>query len=639
MKAIGRFSGFPSRGVLSGRGARRLIRGYFLVSLVLVFGGLITSGLLEIYFLYFESREQISQLQREIADSTAFKIDQFIQEIEKTMRGATKSREIVLKGISPEYKFELQKLLLIAPPVTEAVAIDEAGVARTHVSRLRTILPGDRRDIFSTAAFLQAIQGKSYFGPVHFVEGSEPNMTIAVPIERFAGEVIGVLQTEVNLKYIWDTISAIQVGKAGYAYAVTRHGDLIAHPDLSLVLQRRNLAHLGQVKEAFSRSDPIANGLRGMIAENLQGEKIFSSHALVPGLDWAVIIEQPVAEAYQKLYASLFRTIGLLLLGLGMAFLASLFMVRRVIRPLETLRRGAELIGSGNLEHRLEIKTGGELEVLAEEFNKMTAALQEAYAGLEQKVEERTRELVEANQKLEEARKDLEEWNQTLEEKVQKQVNELERAGRIKRFLSPQVAESVLNSDSVDLFQTHRREVTVVFTDLRGFTNFSDGHEPEEVMQFLRNYHAEIGNLIFKYEGTLEHFAGDGIMVFFNDPLPREDHTELAARMAIEVQARIDELLPEWRGKGYELDVGIGIAAGFATLGTIGFEGRMDYGAIGNVTIMASRLSSEARGGQILTNRKTLTKIENLVEAEPLGEMLLKGFARPVSTFNISKLK
>ena len=203
-------------------------------------------------------------------------------------------------------------------------------------------------------------------------------MTIAVPIERFAGEVIGVLQTEVNLKYIWDTISAIQVGKAGYAYAVTRHGDLIAHPDLSLVLQRRNLAHLGQVKEAFSRSDPIANGLRGMIAENLQGEKIFSSHALVPGLDWAVIIEQPVAEAYQKLYASLFRTIGLLLLGLGMAFLASLFMVRRVIRPLETLRRGAELIGSGNLEHRLEIKTGGEFEVLAEEFNKMTAALQEA---------------------------------------------------------------------------------------------------------------------------------------------------------------------------------------------------------------------------------------------------------------------
>ncbi|MFH1722264.1 MAG: adenylate/guanylate cyclase domain-containing protein, partial [Candidatus Altiarchaeota archaeon] len=278
-------------------------------------------------------------------------------------------------------------------------------------------------------------------------------------------------------------------------------------------------------------------------------------------------------------------------------------------------------------------------EVLAEEFNKMTAALQEAYANLEQKVEKRTQELREANLKLEKARRDLEEWNQTLEDKVQKQVNELERAGRIKRFLSPQVAEAVLNSDSIDPFQTHRREVTVVFIDLRGFTIFSDSHEPEEVMQFLRKYHEEVGNFIFKYEGTLEHFAGDGIMVFFNDPLPREDHTELAVRMGIDVQARINALRPEWYRKGYELDVGIGIATGFATLGTIGFEGRMDYAAIGNVTIMASRLSSEAQGGQILTNRKTLAKIEGIVEAESLGEMQLKGFTRPVSAFNISKLK
>jgi class 3 adenylate cyclase/HAMP domain-containing protein len=639
MKATGWFSGFHLLGVFGGRGGRRLVRNYFLISLFLVGGGLVTSSLLEIYFRYFESREQISQLRGEVAAGAAFKLEQFVQEIEKTMLWATKSREIVLEGVSSKYKFELRKLLLIAPSVTEAVAMDETGVARAQVSRLRTISPGDRRDLSATPAFRQATQGKSYFGPVYYVQDSEPYMTIAVPIERFAGEVIGVLQAEVNLKYIWDMISAIQVGKAGYAYVVARYGDLIAHSDLSLVLQRRNLAHLGQVKAAFSRSDPILNGPRGIITENLQGEKIFSSHAIIPTLDWAVIIEQPVEEAYEKLYASLFRTSGLLLVGLGMAFLASLFMVRRVIRPLETLRRGAELIGSGNLEHRLEIKTGDELEVLAEEFNKMTAALQEAYAGLEQKVEERTRELVGANQKLEEARRDLEEWNQTLEEKVQKQVNELERAGRLKRFLSPQIAESVLNSDGVDPFQTHRREVTVVFIDLRGFTDFSDGHEPEEVMQFLRNYHEEIGNLIFKYEGTLEHFAGDGIMVFFNDPIPREDHTELAARMAIEVQSRINELRPVWRRKGYALDLGVGMAAGFATLGTIGFEGRMDYGAIGNVTIMASRLSSEAQGGQILTNRKTLGKIEDLVEAQPLGEMQLKGFTRPVPTFNISKLK
>ncbi|MFH1821327.1 MAG: cache domain-containing protein [Methanobacteriota archaeon] len=639
MKVNGRLSRFSLHGVFGGRRARRLVRGYFLVLFFFVGGGILTSGLLEIYFSYFESKEQISQHQKEVAAGAAFKIQKFVQEIEKTMRMATKSREVVTKGLSPEFEFELRKLLLIAPPVTEAAAMDEGGLVHTQVSRLRTILPEDRRDLSLTPAFRHAMQGKPYFSPVYFIQDSEPYMTIAVPIERFAGEIIGVLQAEVNLKYIWDLISSIQVGRAGYAYAVTRYGDLIAHPDISLVLQKRNLALLGQVKEAFSHSDPIVAGPIGMISKNLQGKKVFSAHAFMPGLNWAVIIEQPAEDAYEKLYVSLFRTSGLLLLGLVMTLLASLYMAHRVIRPLETLRRGAELIGSGNLGHRLEINTSDELGILAEEFNKMTTALQEAYAGLEQKVEERTKELVEANLKLEEARRDLEEWNQTLEEKVQKQVNELGRAGRIKRFLSPQVAEAVLNSDSIDPFQTHRREVTVIFIDLRGFTNFSDSHEPEEVMQLLRKYHEEVGSLIFKYEGTLEHFAGDGIMVFFNDPLPQEDHTELATRMGIDVQTRINALRPEWRRKGYELDVGIGIATGFATLGAIGFEGRMDYGAIGNVTIMASRLSSEAQGGQILTNRKTLAKIEGLVESEYLGEMQLKGFTRPVSAFNISKLK
>jgi hypothetical protein len=320
MKAIGWFSGFRLLGVFGGRGDRRLVRDYFLVSLFLVGGGLVTGGLLEIYFRYFESREQISQLRGEVAAGTAFKVEQFVQEIEKTMLWATKSREIILEGVSPKYKFELRKLLLIAPPVTEAVAMDETGVARTQVSRLRTISLKDRRDLSATPAFRKATQGKSYFGPVYYVQDSEPYMTIAVPIERFAGEVIGVLQAEVNLKYIWDMISAIQVGKAGYAYVVAHYGDLIAHPNLSLVLQRRNLAHLDQVKAAFSRSDPIPDAPRGIIAENLQGDKIFSSHALIPTLDWAIIIEQPVEEAYEKLYASLFRTSGLLLMGLGIAF-------------------------------------------------------------------------------------------------------------------------------------------------------------------------------------------------------------------------------------------------------------------------------------------------------------------------------
>ena len=639
MKAIERSVESLLRRLHNIRGGRRLVRDYFVVSVILISGGLITNGLLESYFLYHGTREHISQLQNEIASGAAFKIEQFISEIEKTIRLLTKSQAIVHQGITPNYKVELQKLLFIAPPITEAVAIDESGTALAYVSRRRTFLSKDQNDIVSTAAFRQAIQGKTYFGPVEFLGGSEPYMTIGVPIERFSEEIIGVLQARVNLKYIWEIISAMQVGKAGYAYVLTRYGDLIAHPDLSLVLQRRNLAHLSQVKMAFSRPDSMANDLNGMVAESMMGEKIFSSHVFITNLDWAVFIEQPVEEAYEKLYAAIFRTSGLLLVGLGTAFLMSLFMVYRVIHPLETLRKGAELIGSGNLKHRIDIKAGSELEVLAHEFNKMTAALQEAQTGLEQKVAEKTKELREANLELEEMRRNLENWNQTLKVKIKEQVNELERAERLKRFFSPHVAEAVLNQKGGDLTQVHRREVTVVFIDLRGFTNFSDDHEPEEVMQLLRNYREVVGKLIFKYDGTLEHFAGDGIMVFFNDPLPRDDHTEQAVRMAIEVQTRIDRYRSEWQSKGYELDVGIGIATDFATIGTIGFEGRVEYGAVGSVTILASRLSSEAKGGQILTNQKTLARVENLVKAEPLGEMQLKGFIRPVSTFKISILK
>ncbi len=233
----------------------------------------------------------------------------------------------------------------------------------------------------------------------------------------------------------------------------------------------------------------------------------------------------------------------------------------------------------------------------------------------------------------------LEEWNRSLADKVKEQVAEIERMSRLKRYLSPQVAETLLQSEEGALFKTHRREITVVFLDLRGFTAFSDSAEPEEIMELLRSYHAEMGKLVFKFEGTLERFAGDGIMIFFNDPIPCEDHTERAVRMAVEMRSQAQELRAGWLKKGYDLDLGIGLASSYATLGNVGFEGRMDYGAVGNVTNLASRLCDEAKGGQILTNQKTLSKVEQLVEAEPLQELQLKGFARPVAAFNIVRLR
>ena len=373
----------------------RLVRHYFFISVILISAGLITSGVVEIYFRYLESREHLALLQQEVASGAAFKIERFVQEIERTMKGATKSREIAPKGLAPEYRFELEKLLLIAPSITEVLAMDTDGNVRLQASRLRTVLPGGKPDRLSSPAFEQAKQGKSYFGPVYFVRGSEPYMTIAIPIERFAGDVIGVLQAEVNLKYIGDVVSSIKVGKAGYSYLVSRSGDLIAHPDISLVLQRRNVAQLEQVKAAFETTRSLP-GSTAAVAHNVQGKDVFSSFALIPSLDWAVFIERPLEEAYEPLYASIVRASALLLVGLGMALLASLFVARRVVRPLRILREGVERIGSGDLSSRLELKTGDEIEVLAEEFNRMSAQLQESYANLEQKVEDRTKELTES---------------------------------------------------------------------------------------------------------------------------------------------------------------------------------------------------------------------------------------------------
>jgi class 3 adenylate cyclase len=241
---------------------------------------------------------------------------------------------------------------------------------------------------------------------------------------------------------------------------------------------------------------------------------------------------------------------------------------------------------------------------------------------------------VRAMMRLKEMHDTLAEWNRTLAETVRKQVSELERMARLKRYLSPQIAETILGQDD-ELFRTHRREITIVFLDLRGFTAFSDSAEPEEVMEFLRHYHAEMGQLVFKFEGTLERFMGDGIVIIFNDPIPCEDHAQHATLMALEMRDRVKELRVAWLKKGYNLDLGVGIAAGYATLGTMGFEGRMDYGTVGNLPNLAARLCAEAKGGQILTDQKTMSRLEHAFEAEPIEQLSLKGIARPVLAYNI----
>ena len=233
----------------------------------------------------------------------------------------------------------------------------------------------------------------------------------------------------------------------------------------------------------------------------------------------------------------------------------------------------------------------------------------------------------------------LADWNATLEQRVKGQLEQLEGLSRLKRFFSPKLAEAILKGGTSDPLATHRREVVVVFLDLRGFTAFAETSEPEEVMGVLREYHAEMGKLIHEHEGTLERFTGDGMMVFFNDPVIVPNPAERAIRMAMAMRDRVAQLSDAWRKRGHDLALGIGIAKGYATIGAIGFEGRVDYGAIGTVTNLAARLCGEAHGSQILTSRKTFSDFEHMVEAEPIGELSLKGFARPISAFSVTALK
>ena len=231
---------------------------------------------------------------------------------------------------------------------------------------------------------------------------------------------------------------------------------------------------------------------------------------------------------------------------------------------------------------------------------------------------------------------ELAQWNRTLEERVAEGVEQLEKVGRLKRFFSPQLAEAIVAGGADDPLKSHRREITVVFLDLRGFTAFTETADPEEVMGVLGEYHAAMGRLILEHEGTLERFSGDGIMIFFNDPTPIPDPAPRAARMAIAMQREMNTLAAVWKRRGYDLRMGVGIAQGFATIGGIGFSGRIDYGAIGTVTNLAARLCGEAQGGEVLLSQRVRAALDEAeFRTEPAGELALKGFARPVAAFRL----
>src|SRR2546428_4037409 len=346
--------------------------------------------------------------------------------------------------------------------------------------------------------------------------------------------------------------------------------------------------------------DELERGLAGIPREggiDLAGQRHVIRVERI-GDDVVVVLQRPLAEALAAstgLFRTLFAVGGA---GLILALLGAIVVARRMSRPVLALVGAAQHVAAGDFTTAVSVQRRDELGELATTFNTMLAGL-------------RDRERVRA---------------------------ELERAERLKRFFSPQLAE-LLSAGDESMLASHRREITVLFCDLHGFTAFAEKADPEDVMRLLRDYHATVGALISRYEGTLERFTGDGLMVFFNDPVPCPDPATRAVRMAIAMRDAVQQLLDEWRRRGHTLGFGTGVDMGYATVGRIGFEGRFDYAAIGTVTNLSARLCQEASDGQILVSQRVYAEVESLVEAVALGALSLRGFARPLLAFSVLRLR
>lgn len=566
---------------------RPLFRKYFLALFAAVVIPLLANGASEAWFGYRDHRALIDQRLRLEAAAAASKIQDYLDGIRDQMQWAVQLPWT--DGGDERHRFDALRVLRQVPAIVDLALVDGTGKERLKISRVGRDIIGSGIDRAADPAVTGARSGRVWHGPVRLNRGSEPYMTLAVAGNRAA---VGVAIADINLKLIWDVISAIRVGQSGTAFVADRSGRLVAHPNISLVLRGADADTTARLK--FLQAAVRAPGSGSITTTNIEGRTVLMAAAPIAGAQWMVFAEQPAAEAYAPIRAALFRTSGLVLAGAVFASLLAFALARRMSGPIRVLERGVASIGAGQFDHRIRIATGDELERLASRVNEMAAEL-----ALSQ---ERS-----------------------------------ERIGRLKRFLSPQVAELVESAGKDDLLGAQKADVVVVFCDLRGFTAFSAKAEPEEIMRVLGEYYDALGAIIMRYEATLTHFSGDGLMVLLNAPVPCPDNpAQRAVRMASDMQAAVQGLIRGWRGRGHALGFGVGLAKGIATVGRIGYEGRHDYTAIGRVANLASRLCSAADDKQILIDANAAATVSDEVTLEAVGSRELKGFGEQIAVYAIA---
>ena len=561
---------------------RSLFFKYFVTLFVAVVVPLVLGSATEAWFSFRDHRRHLNEVLQVEARSAADRIQTFTDGIRDQLGWVVQFPWT--QGEDDRRRIDGLRLLQQVPAIVSLSLVDSTGTERVFVSRLSMNRTGRGADMSADAAVVGARANRVWYGPVQYQRDSEPYMRIAVAGNRAAA---GVVVADINLKLIWDIIAAIKIGDTGHALVVDDSGRLIAHPDISLVLRSgAGTSDFNGLKSVVSAANGSAVATTG---DN--GKPVVALSVRAANVGWTVIAQQPVLEAFESIRAALWRSVMLIAIGIVFAVGLAYWRASRMWGPIRQLEDGVERIGMGQLDHRITIKSRDELEQLAIRFNQMAE------------------ELAISQQKS-------------------------ERISRLKQFLAPQVAELVEHSDQ-RLLDAQRREVVAIFGDLRGFTAFSARAEPEVILAVLREYYEAVGAVTARHAATLIRFAGDGVMVLVNAPVTCENPAHLGIRLAIDMQAAVQSLARTWSAGGCAMGFGVGIAMGPATVGTIGYHGRLDYTAIGNIVNLASRLCSLADDAQILVDPVVTQHVKDSIALASIGERPIKGFDHALEVFAV----